>query len=64
MTAINSFFISGISTMQLSIVLIITTIVFMFFIVIAIIKMQKLKAENKKLLESDGQKIRNRRKTL
>ena len=56
MTAINSIPSLVVSTTQLTIVLIITAIVFMFFIVIAIIKMQKLKAENKKLLESDQYK--------
>jgi hypothetical protein len=35
-------------------VLIITAAVFLVFIVIAIIKMYKLKAENKRLLESDA----------
>ncbi|MEZ4792293.1 MAG: hypothetical protein R2783_02095 [Gelidibacter sp.] len=43
-----------ISTMQLTIVLIVTAAIFLVFIVIAIIKMYKLKAENKRLLESDA----------
>ena len=43
-----------VSTMQLTIVLIVTAAVFLVFIVIAIIKMYKLKAENKRLLESDA----------
>lgn len=43
-----------VSTMQLTIVLIITAAIFLVFIVIAIIKMYKLKAENKRLLESDA----------
>jgi predicted membrane protein len=40
--------------MQLTIVLIVTAAIFLVFIVIAIIKMYKLKAENKRLLESDA----------
>lgn len=43
-----------VSIMQLTIVLIITAAIFLIFIVIAIIKMYKLKAENKRLLESDA----------
>lgn len=43
-----------VSTMQLTIVLIVTAAIFLVFIVIAIIKMYKLKAENKRLLESDA----------
>ncbi len=43
-----------VSTMQLTIVLIVTATIFLIFIVIAIIKMYKLKAENKRLLESDA----------
>ena len=43
-----------VSTMELTIVLIVTAAVFLVFIVIAIIKMYKLKAENKRLLESDA----------
>ncbi|MEO6347228.1 MAG: hypothetical protein ABIO60_04880 [Aquaticitalea sp.] len=43
-----------VSTMQLTIVLIVTAAIFLIFIVIAIIKMYKLKAENKRLLESDA----------
>ena len=41
------------STKQLTIILIITASVFAVFIIAAIIKMYKLKAENKKLLESN-----------
>ncbi|MEH6536094.1 MAG: hypothetical protein V7719_06860 [Psychroserpens sp.] len=40
------------STMQLTIVLIITASIFLVFIAIAIIKMYKLKAENKRLTDS------------
>lgn len=43
-----------VSTMQLTVVLIVTAAIFLIFIVIAIIKMYKLKAENKRLLESDA----------
>jgi len=41
-----------VSTTQLTIVLIVTASIFLVFIAIAIIKMYKLKAENKKLLDS------------
>ncbi|TXE17309.1 hypothetical protein ES692_10010 [Psychroserpens burtonensis] len=44
--------ISLVSTMQLTIVLIVTASIFLVFIAVAIIKMYKLKAENKKLLDS------------
>ncbi|MFD2917849.1 hypothetical protein [Psychroserpens luteus] len=40
------------STMQLTIVLIVTASIFLVFIAVAIIKMYKLKAENKRLLDS------------
>ena len=40
------------STTQLTIILIATASIFLIFIAIAIIKMYKLKAENKKLLDS------------
>lgn len=43
-----------VSTTQLTIVLIITTVVFTFFIGIAIIKMFKLKAENKRLMDNSA----------
>lgn len=43
-----------VSTAQLTIVLIVTAAIFLVFIVIAIIKMYKLKAENKRLLDSDA----------
>ncbi|WP_460219068.1 hypothetical protein [Psychroserpens sp. MEBiC05023] len=44
--------ISLVSTMQLTIVLIVTASIFLIFIAIAIIKMYKLKAENKKLTDN------------
>jgi len=44
--------ISLVSTMQLTIVLIVTASIFLVFIAIAIIKMYRLKAENKRLLDS------------
>ena len=43
-----------VTTTQLTIVLIITATVFIFFILLAIIKMYKLKAENKKLMETNA----------
>lgn len=43
-----------VSTTQLTIVLLITAGVFLFFIVLAVIKMYKLKAENKRLTDSDA----------
>ena len=43
-----------VTTTQLTIVLIITASVFAFLIGVAVIKMYKLKAENKKLSEMDG----------
>ena len=45
---------SIVSTTQLTVVLLITAAVFLFFIVLAVIKMYKLKAENKRLTESDA----------
>lgn len=42
-----------VSTNQLTIVLLITAGIFLFFIALAVIKMYKLKAENKRLIESD-----------
>ncbi len=45
-----------VSTQQLTMVLLITAGVFLFFIVIAVIKMYKLKAENKRLTEMDAYK--------
>jgi hypothetical protein len=39
--------------MHLTIVLIVTASIFLVFIAVAIIKMYKLKAENKKLLDSN-----------
>lgn len=41
-----------ISTIQLTIVLVLTISVFLVFIVVAIIKMYKLKSENRKMLDS------------
>ncbi|OMP30595.1 hypothetical protein BKM32_10125 [Mangrovimonas sp. DI 80] len=43
-----------VSTTELTLILIITAAVFIFFIVIAIIKMYKLKAENKRLTELES----------
>jgi hypothetical protein len=45
-----------VSTRQLTIILIVTASVFLVFIVIAVIKMYKLKAENKRLTEMDNLK--------
>lgn len=45
-----------VSTKQLTIVLLIITVIFAFLIVMAIIKMYKLKAENKRLIETDDYK--------
>ncbi|MEM9679730.1 MAG: hypothetical protein AAF901_05355, partial [Bacteroidota bacterium] len=42
------------TTMELTIVLIVTATVFVFFILLAIIKMYRLKAENKKLMETNA----------
>lgn len=50
----NTLFSNMVSTEQLTIVLLITAGVFLFFIALAIIKMYKLKAENKRLTESDA----------
>ncbi|MGS2726031.1 hypothetical protein ACU8DI_05440 [Psychroserpens sp. BH13MA-6] len=44
--------ISLVSTIQLTIVLIVTASIFIVFIAIAIIKMYRLKAENKRLTDS------------
>ena len=44
--------ISAVSTMQLTIVLIVTASIFLVFIAVAIIKMYKLKAENKRLTDN------------
>lgn len=46
-----------ISTEQLTIVLLVTASVFIVLIAIAIVKMYKLKAENKKLVDSSPYKI-------
>lgn len=42
-----------VSTAQLTLVLLITAGIFILFIALAVIKMYKLKAENKRLTESD-----------
>ncbi|WP_040249336.1 hypothetical protein [Psychroserpens mesophilus] len=47
---------SLVSTTQLTIVLIITAVIFAFFIGIAVIKMYKLKAENKRLMDKSKYK--------
>ena len=47
---------SLVSTTQLTIVLIITAIVFAVFIGIAVIKMYRLKAENKRLMDKSNYK--------
>ncbi|MCC1484177.1 hypothetical protein [Winogradskyella immobilis] len=44
----------AVSTEQLTIILIVTASVFIIFIGIAIIKMYKLKAENKRLMETNA----------
>lgn len=41
-----------VSTMQLTVVLIVTATIFLVFIAIAVIKMFKLKAENKRLTDN------------
>ena len=41
-----------VSTTQLTVVLLFTISIFLVFIVVAVIKMYKLKAENKKMLEN------------
>jgi hypothetical protein len=56
MSAITSQLNLLVSTTQLTIVLIVTATIFLFFIVIAIIKMYKLKAENKRLTDTDALK--------
>ncbi|WMI67180.1 LapA family protein [Mangrovimonas sp. YM274] len=43
-----------VSTTQLTVILILTAAVFIFFIVVAILKMYKLKAENKRLTEMES----------
>lgn len=48
---------ASVSTEQLTFVLLITAGVFLFFIALAIIKMFKLKAENKRLTEGDAFKM-------
>ena len=48
-----------VSTAQLTIVLIVTTVIFAIFIGVAVIKMFKLKAENKRLLDNSAFKKKN-----
>lgn len=43
-----------VSTTQLTIVLLVIAVIFLFFIIIAIVKMYKLKAENKRLIETNA----------
>ncbi|NNL82100.1 MAG: hypothetical protein HKP28_01835 [Winogradskyella sp.] len=43
-----------VSTKSLTIILIVTASIFILFILVAIIKMYKLKAENKKLMETNA----------
>ncbi|OUR90745.1 hypothetical protein A9Q87_12380 [Flavobacteriales bacterium 34_180_T64] len=45
-----------VSTTELTFILIITAVIFLLFIIVAVIKMYKLKAENKRLLEMDSSK--------
>ncbi|MFK7781225.1 hypothetical protein [Psychroserpens sp.] len=47
---------SLVSTTQLTIVLIVTAVIFAIFIGIAVIKMYKLKAENRKLMDKNKYK--------
>ncbi|RIA09875.1 hypothetical protein OE09_1721 [Flavobacteriaceae bacterium MAR_2010_72] len=54
MNLMLSFIYALVSTSQLTIILIITATVFLFFIIIAVVKMYKLKAENKKLTEMNS----------
>ncbi len=49
--------IAAVSTDQLTLVLLITAGVFLVFIALAVIKMYKLKAENRRLTESDAFKV-------
>lgn len=53
----KSFLLNAVSTEQLTLILLITAGVFLVFIVMAIIKMYKLNAENKRLIENDAFKI-------
>ncbi len=57
MIAINSFSSLLISTEHLTIILLVTASVFIVLIGIAIVKMYKLKAENKRLIDSSPYKI-------
>ncbi len=49
---------SLVSTTQLTIVLIITAVIFAVFIGVAVIKMYKLKAENKRLMDKSKYKTK------
>lgn len=49
---LNNFLV--VSTKSLTIILIVTASIFILFILVAIIKMYKLKAENKKLMETNA----------
>lgn len=57
MIAINSFSSLLISTKHLTIILLVTASIFIVLIGIAIVKMYKLKAENKRLIDSSPYKI-------
>lgn len=57
MNAILTVFQLMVSTTQLTIVLLLITVVFAVLIIGAIIKMYKLKAENKRLTETDDHKL-------
>ena len=50
----RNFHLAAVSTAHLTIVLLITEGVFLFFIAIAVVKMYKLKAENKRLIDSEA----------
>lgn len=47
----------AVNAQNLTIVLLVTVGIFLFFIILAIIKMYKLEAEHKKLVDSDSFKI-------
>jgi len=59
MPALNSFNFFLVSTKQLTIVLIATSVVFAVFIGVAVVKMFKLKAENRRLLNNSAFKKQN-----
>ena len=56
MTKVISNFVALVSTSQLTIVLIAVAVIFLIFIVIAVIKTYRLNAENKRLIESNNLK--------